>query len=67
LARDRRWHTVLAVAPNNALASAFWPEDVDRLPQGSGDIGQRMARQKNVAALRVALAARLPDFDQTKR
>lgn len=45
LARDRRWHTVLAVAPDNALASTFWPEDVDRLPQGPGDIGQRMARQ----------------------
>jgi rSAM/selenodomain-associated transferase 1 len=45
LARDRRWYTVLAVAPDNALTSAFWPQDVDRLPQGQGDIGQRMARQ----------------------
>ena len=45
LARDPRWHTVLAVAPDIACASPFWPEDVDRLPQGPGDIGQRMARQ----------------------
>ena len=45
LARDRRWYTVLAVAPDNALASPFWPPDVARLPQGQGDIGQRMARQ----------------------
>lgn len=45
LARDPRWHTVLAVAPDIACASPSWPEDVDRLPQGPGDIGQRMARQ----------------------
>ena len=45
LARDRRWHTVLAVAPDRALASPFWPADIDRLRQGPGDIGQRMARQ----------------------
>jgi uncharacterized protein len=45
LARDGRWHTVLAVAPDSACGSPFWPEDIDRLPQGRGDIGQRMARQ----------------------
>ncbi len=45
LARDRRWHTVLAVAPDSALASPSWPDDIDRLPQGRGDIGQRMERQ----------------------
>ena len=44
LARDRRWHTVLAIAPDNALASPVWPKDVGRLPQGPGDIGRRMAR-----------------------
>jgi rSAM/selenodomain-associated transferase 1 len=45
LARDARWRTVLAVAPDNALASRSWPDDVSRVSQGPGDIGQRMARQ----------------------
>lgn len=45
LARDRRWRTVLAVAPDGAIASHCWPRDVERVPQGQGDIGQRMARQ----------------------
>lgn len=44
LARDRRWDTVLAVAPDSALGSAVWPGDIGRLPQGVGDIGERMAR-----------------------
>ena len=45
LARDRHWRTVLAVAPDSAMASPFWPGDIERGPQGQGDIGQRMARQ----------------------
>jgi rSAM/selenodomain-associated transferase 1 len=44
LARDPRWHTLLAVAPDSALGSRFWPQDIARAPQGRGDIGQRMAR-----------------------
>lgn len=44
LARDPRWRTVLAVAPDTAVASRAWPSDVARLSQGQGDIGQRMAR-----------------------
>jgi uncharacterized protein len=45
LAHDPRWHTVLAVAPDSALASPVWPPHIDRLSQGQGDIGERMARQ----------------------
>lgn len=44
LARDPRWRTVLAVAPDRALASPFWPNDIARVPQGRGDLGARMAR-----------------------
>lgn len=43
--RDRRWRLVLAVSPDReGLASRVWPPDLGRLPQGRGDLGQRMAR-----------------------
>lgn len=43
--RDPRWHIVLAVAPDVAgLSFRNWPADLPRLPQGSGDLGARMAR-----------------------
>lgn len=44
LARDPRWRTVLAVAPDRPLTSPFWPIDIGRVPQGRGDLGERMAR-----------------------
>ncbi len=45
LGRDRRWRTVLAVSPDaEGLASRLWPADLPRLPQGAGDLGQRMGR-----------------------
>ncbi len=46
LARDSRWRTVLAVAPDRDLAGRFWPSRrrVVRLPQGEGDLGKRMQR-----------------------
>lgn len=46
LASDPRWRTVLAVAPDKDVAARFWPlpRKVGRLPQGYGDLGQRMQR-----------------------
>jgi uncharacterized protein len=44
LAPDPRWRTVLAVAPDAALASRCWPAGIQRIRQGRGDIGERMAR-----------------------
>lgn len=41
----RRWSLVLAVAPDKAaFQSRFWPAHLPRVPQGPGDLGQRMAR-----------------------
>lgn len=40
---DPRWETLLAVAPDAALASPMLPP-LTRLPQGPGDLGDRMAR-----------------------
>ncbi|MBW6416407.1 TIGR04282 family arsenosugar biosynthesis glycosyltransferase [Celeribacter sp. PS-C1] len=42
---DPRWDTVLAVAPDReGVQSAFWPRHLPRIPQGTGDLGQRMSR-----------------------
>lgn len=51
LAHDPRWRCVLAVAPDASRMSPVWPPDVARIPQGRGDLGDRMRR---------ALAARPP-------
>jgi len=43
--RDPRWRLVLAVSPDRAgLDSRVWPEGIARLPQGAGDLGDRMGR-----------------------
>lgn len=44
LARDRRWDSRLAVAPDTAAAARFWPHHVMRMAQGRGDLGRRMRR-----------------------
>ncbi|MGY3438172.1 MULTISPECIES: TIGR04282 family arsenosugar biosynthesis glycosyltransferase [unclassified Marinovum] len=42
---DPRWQLVLAVAPDReGLESRIWPAHLPRIPQGRGDLGQRMAR-----------------------
>lgn len=42
---DPRWRIVLAVAPDReGLSSRVWPPGIPKLPQGSGDLGARMAR-----------------------
>ncbi|MDE4134573.1 TIGR04282 family arsenosugar biosynthesis glycosyltransferase [Phaeobacter sp. QD34_3] len=48
--RDPRWQIVLAVAPDRAVTSRIWPTDLARLPQGGGDLGQRMKRMLQNAA-----------------
>ena len=43
--RDPRWEIVLAVAPDRAgMESRIWPAELSRIAQGSGDLGDRMAR-----------------------
>lgn len=43
--RDPRWKILLAVAPDReGLQSRVWSGDMSRIPQGSGDLGVRMAR-----------------------
>lgn len=47
LACDPRWRTVLAVSPDSAVNTKFWPPDIARVPQGKGDLGARMQRVLN--------------------
>ena len=42
--QDPRWQLILATAPDRATASPVWPAHLPRIPQGSGDLGARMAR-----------------------
>lgn len=44
LSADDRWTTTIAIAPDTAVGAPIWPRDVDRAPQGSGDLGNRMQR-----------------------
>ena len=45
LASDARWTTWLATTPDGWRGrEPFWPLALQRLPQGSGDVGQRMLR-----------------------
>jgi uncharacterized protein len=42
---DSRWKTVLAVSPDfEGMASRVWRSNLDRIPQGPGDLGDRMYR-----------------------
>lgn len=43
--QDPRWQTVLVVSPDvEGLNSRIWPRGLQRIPQGQGDLGMRMAR-----------------------
>ena len=43
--RDPRWTLRLAVAPDaEGMRSRVWPADLPRIPQGQGDLGDRMVR-----------------------
>ena len=44
IGKGRRWQTWIAIAPDMAVAGRYWPANVGRVPQGGGDLGQRMQR-----------------------
>ncbi len=45
LSRDARWRTYLAVTPDRDVWNhGLWPGGIPRITQGSGDLGDRMAR-----------------------
>jgi hypothetical protein len=44
MGRDRRWQTIVSVAPDSGVKDRCWPRWVARMPQGRGDLGARMQR-----------------------
>lgn len=40
---DARWRPILAVTPDTARHTRWWPVDLMRIGQGGGDLGERMA------------------------
>jgi len=66
--RDPRWDIVLAVSPDReGMQSRVWPRGFSRMPQGTGDLGARMARmlgrvQPGPACL---IGADIPDITRT--
>jgi len=44
LARDTRWRTIVAVAPDTDVHKPFWPAGLRRMRQGGGDLGAKMQR-----------------------
>ena len=48
VARDPRWRTSLAVAPDPGMDNRAWPLSIPRQPQGGGDLGARMQRIMDV-------------------
>lgn len=41
---DPRWKTWLAISPDAAVGTRFWPKHQLRFTQGQGDLGDRMGR-----------------------
>ena len=50
---DQRWTGVLSVAPDTAVKSRqpLWPDQLIRIPQGGGDLGDRLTRAFDLAPL----------------
>jgi uncharacterized protein len=44
------WQTTLAVAPDSGVAWRGWPRGMVRIPQGRGDLGERMQRIMHLSA-----------------
>jgi rSAM/selenodomain-associated transferase 1 len=44
LGQDRRWTTTLALAPDAAIATRMFDARVLRMPQGPGNLGERLQR-----------------------
>lgn len=68
LALDQRWNTTLAVSPDQeGISSRIWPAFILRWAQGTGDLGQRMARIFRLAPRGpiIIIGADIPDITPT--
>ncbi|WP_299735790.1 TIGR04282 family arsenosugar biosynthesis glycosyltransferase [uncultured Roseobacter sp.] len=64
--QDPRWQVILAVSPDaEGLRSRVWPAHLGRMPQGRGDLGDRMKRALSLptAGPVCIIGADIPDID----
>ena len=65
---DQRWTGVLSVAPDTAVKSRqpLWPDALVRIPQGMGDLGDRLTRAYNIAPLGrvIFVGSDMPDLSR---
>ena len=63
LAADARWRTALAVSPDReGITSRIWPAHLRRLPQGAGDLGDRMMRALRQPGPTLIIGSDIPDI-----
>ena len=64
---DPRWKTVLSISPDQSAGSRFWPPEVTQVPQGSGDLGDRMRRmfQRFRRGPTLIIGGDIPGINQT--
>ena len=59
--RDPRWNLSIAVTPDReGMASRVWPAELPRIPQGRGDLGDRMARLLRTHPIVLVVGADIP-------
>jgi hypothetical protein len=66
VARDVHWRTLLCVTPDDAVdlrLPGVWPDDVERIAQGEGDLGERMARALAPHANVAMIGADCPELE----
>ncbi|WP_299501301.1 TIGR04282 family arsenosugar biosynthesis glycosyltransferase [uncultured Roseobacter sp.] len=65
--QDPRWQVILAVSPDaEGLRSRVWPAHLGRMPQGRGDLGDRMKRALSLPTTGPVciIGADIPDIDR---
>ncbi len=55
LGNDPRWETIIAVTPDDEVANLSWPAHLPRIPQGAGNLGDRMQRLLDMSRGRRAM------------
>jgi len=66
LCRDPRWQSWIAVSGVQELNASVWPENVNLVDQGSGDLGARMQRMFDTLPIGsvVIIGSDIPDIER---
>ncbi len=66
LSRDPRWQTWIAVSGVHELHANVWPDNVNLVDQGTGDLGERMQRMFNTLPIgpAVIIGSDIPNIER---